>query len=90
MWPGGWELIQVYVYRPNPPAVSHVAPQPSNVPPHAHTPPRAFGAPGHLRLSYGSLPEAESMAAFDRLDAGLALLVERAGAAAGSMTGYID
>jgi DNA-binding transcriptional MocR family regulator len=45
------------------------------------TPGKAFGAPGHLRLSYGSLPEAESMAAFDRLDEGLATLADRAVAA---------
>ena len=42
---------------------------------------RAFGAPGHLRLSYGSLPEAETLEAFGRLEAGLAALVERSRAA---------
>ena len=37
----------------------------------------AFGAPGHLRLSYGSLPEEECLAAVDRLEAGLKGLSER-------------
>lgn len=40
------------------------------------TPGRAFGAPGTLRLSYGSLPPAECMRAFDRLEAGLAALTQ--------------
>ncbi|CAM9145435.1 unnamed protein product [Discosporangium mesarthrocarpum] len=38
------------------------------------TPGRAFGAPGHIRISYGSLPEQECLAAIDRLRKGLASL----------------
>ena len=38
-------------------------------------PGRAFGAPGHLRLSYGSLPEEPCMAAIDRLERGLKQLI---------------
>ena len=32
---------------------------------------RAFGAPGHIRVSYGSLPEGECLAAIQRLREGL-------------------
>jgi len=41
------------------------------------TPGKAFGAPGTLRLSYGSLPPAECMLALDRLEAGLAALTQK-------------
>ncbi|TFJ81444.1 hypothetical protein NSK_007405 [Nannochloropsis salina CCMP1776] len=40
------------------------------------TPGEAFGAPGTLRLSYGSLPPAECIDALGRLDAGLAALIK--------------
>ncbi|CAM9441239.1 unnamed protein product [Sphacelaria rigidula] len=38
------------------------------------TPGRAFGAPGHVRVSYGSLPEEECLPAIERLAQGLRAL----------------
>jgi aspartate/methionine/tyrosine aminotransferase len=41
------------------------------------TPGSAFGAPRHLRLSYGSLPEEDTLAACERLEAGLIALTNK-------------
>jgi len=43
----------------------------------------AFGAPGHLRISYGSLPEARCLAALGQLKEGLKALQKRSGSSAG-------
>lgn len=40
---------------------------------------RAFGAPGHVRVSYGSLPERECLVAIERLAKGLKALTIGAG-----------
>ncbi|CAM9232903.1 unnamed protein product [Scytosiphon promiscuus] len=45
-------------------------------------PGRAFGAPGHIRVSYGSLPEEECLIAIRKLAAGLRELTKEAAAAA--------
>jgi aspartate/methionine/tyrosine aminotransferase len=37
----------------------------------------AFGAPGHLRVSYGSLPPSECASAIDRLEEGLEILAKK-------------
>ncbi|CAN0565210.1 unnamed protein product, partial [Laminaria digitata] len=44
----------------------------------------AFGAPGHIRVSYGSLPEAECLPAIQRLREGLQAMTDegKAGASA--------
>lgn len=43
---------------------------------------RAFGAPGHIRVSYGSLPEAECLPAVGNLAEGLLALASEADATA--------
>lgn len=43
---------------------------------------RAFGAPGHIRVSYGSLPEEECLIAIGKLADGLRQLTKEAAAIA--------